>query len=73
MQKLPEEILLKIKNNYFLFKDGRFLSYGKADTSYSIGSWFKCKEEEVNRLRTKVLSGDYEIKRKLPSTNRLFG
>ena len=70
---MKEVIVFKSWNNFFKFKDGKFFSYGKAPNNpYSIGSWFNCGEEETNRLRKAILSGDFKLQRRIPGLSRVY-
>ncbi len=66
-------ILLKIWNNYFKVEDNIFYSFGKSiKTPYASGTWFRCREEEVERLREAILAGNFETKTKIPHSGRIF-
>jgi hypothetical protein len=67
-------MLLKIHSNYFQYKpeEDRFLSYAPSTQAYSIGTWFKCGEKEVQWIRKKVLAGYAEVKVKLPGYTKIF-
>ena len=69
-------MLFKLKENYFQYSEetGKFLSYG--NTSFPRfshgGCWFKCSEEESNRLRKGILAGLAEVTKKLPGWKKEF-
>lgn len=64
-------ILFKVWNNYFKSEGGVFFSFGKGDTGNS-GSWFNCGEEEVKRLREAILAGNYEVKKRIGNTGKIY-
>lgn len=67
-------ILLKIWDKYFQYciDSDRFLSYAKTNVTYSVGTWFKCGEEEEKRLRKAIKDKKFEICMKLPGVIRKF-
>ena len=68
-----QEILFKTWNNFFKFKDEKFYSHGVSNIStYSVGSWFNCKKEEVDRLRIAILSGNFKLYSKLPRGGKIY-
>ena len=69
----PEvEILFKVFGNFFKYvsmdkeKVGEYYSYGRSQVVYAIGSWFRCSEEEINRIRAAVWAGKAEAMKKIP-------
>ena len=70
LEKLASEaILLNINNNFFKCENKTFKAFGKGS---SCGTWFKCGEEEIERLRTAILSGNFEVKKKIPNNSRIY-
>ena len=68
-----EAILMLIWGNYFKFENQKFHSFGRSsNTAYSVGSWFHCGEEEIERLREAILSGNFEVKKRIPRTSRIY-
>lgn len=66
-------MLFKLNENYYQWKDGKFLSFGKSEgTAYSIGSWFRCGEEESKRLRERIFSGQGEVKTRIPGKKKEY-
>ena len=61
-------MLLKIWNNFFKYdpEADKFNSYAPSTMPYSIGTWFKCNDEEILRLRKAVLAGEAEIVHSIP-------
>ncbi len=62
-------ILFKVYNNYYKYneEEERFLSYGKpVGKTYSVGSWFKCGEDETNRLKKAIFKGEYKVHNYIP-------
>lgn len=68
-KKNSETILLKIWDNFFKCVDGVFKSFGKGN---SCGSWFNCGEEEIERIREAVLSGNFEAVKRIPGNRRVY-
>jgi hypothetical protein len=60
-----EEILIKLKNNFYKYNlvTGKYLAW--ASTS-GHGSWFKCSEETKELLRQTIFSGMAGRVKKLP-------
>jgi hypothetical protein len=68
-----KEILFEVWGNFFKFKAGKFYSYGRnKKTNCSVGSWFDCGEEEIDRLRIAILAGRFKLYSKIPGTSKKY-
>jgi len=66
-------ILFKVWNNYFKFEGNTFHAFGKGQNiPHSAGSWFKCGEDEIKRLREVILAGTFEVQKKIPGNFRVY-
>ena len=65
-------ILFKIFNNYYKLENDTFRSFARTSGNNSAGTWFHCREEEVDRLRVIILAGKFSIEKQIPRTTRIY-
>jgi hypothetical protein len=66
-------VLFEAWNNYFKFESGKFFFFGKQPRmAHSIGSWFNCSELQTASLRTAILAGNFEVKKKIPGNLKVY-
>ncbi len=61
-------LLFTLHNNQYKHENDKFLVKGiDPDRSYSIGSWFNCTPEQVERIREGLLQNKYTDMEFIPS------